>query len=63
MRLGYYDRAQGGARITIYALPRNKGESRADYARRFFSEIRGLGNVALVLLDNRKHRVIARRGY
>lgn len=48
----------GGAGKVFY-LPRRTGESLGDYARRFFAEITGLGNVFLY----RGRRRIGRRGW
>lgn len=56
--LGWRDAYMGGAG-KVFVLPRNRGESRADYARRFFDAIRGLGHVFLYLGNRR----IARRGW
>ncbi len=56
--LGYSDRIPGH-RPVIYALPRKRGESRADYMRRFFREVRGLGHVRLHL----GRRIIGYRGW
>ena len=61
MTLAYVERyfEQRGCRTErVMFLPRKRGESRIDYARRFFSEIQGLGNVKILY----GKRVIARRG-
>lgn len=70
MRLGWFDRAGSGTR-RVYWLPRGScvapggfrlPESRADYARRFFREIEGLGNACIVTLRGNRTTVRARRG-
>ncbi len=64
MRLGYYDRAQGGNRVKVYWLPRKQGESRSDYSHRFFAEIRGLGNCGVRLIRGQRYgRTVLRRGF
>lgn len=61
MKLGYTDRTE---KRTTHYLPRkrrtdlfNASENTVDYCKRFFSEIRGLGNVLLV----KDGRIIAKR--
>lgn len=56
--LGYADR-QGSGYRKLYALPRQVGEAYADYAARFFREVRGLGHVYLY----KGGRRIAARGW
>jgi hypothetical protein len=58
MQLGWYDNL---APHKTYILPRKKGEERTTYARRFFAEIRGLGNCTLVVMRGSRRRRIARR--
>lgn len=62
MRLGYYDRGRRAPDVRLMVLPRERGEGREGYVRRFFREVTGLGNVALCLIGARSYRVIARRG-
>jgi hypothetical protein len=59
MTLGYFDIL---AAHKVYALPHNHGESRIDYAKRFFQEIRGLGCIAIVTASRGKIRRRALRG-
>ncbi len=56
--LGYSDRIPGHA-PAIRSLPRQHGEPRAEYVRRFFAEIRGLGHIRL----HYGVRTIVRRGW
>lgn len=60
MQLGYYDKSWPG---TTYLLDRRPEESKVAYARRFFSQIRGLGNVCLVVTRGNRRRIIARRSW
>lgn len=55
---GYSDRIPNHP-PAIKSLPRQRGESRANYTRRFFREIKGLGHVRLHL----GKRTIAYRGW
>lgn len=57
MRLGWMDRAEGK---TVYMYPK-KG-NKEDYADKFFREIKGLGNIAIVKVEGSKYRKIAIRG-
>lgn len=67
MQLGWYDRA---CPTRLYILPRHRradlfdaSESPAAYARRFFSEIRGLGNAGICRIRGRSYRrTVALRG-
>ena len=66
MKLGYMDRVE---RTTIHVLPKrrrsnlfNESENTSDYATRFFQEIHGLGNVALVKIQHGKQHRIGLRG-
>jgi hypothetical protein len=49
-----FEVARGGLRLP---------ESQADYARRFFREVEGLGNVCIVTLRGSRVTVRARRGF
>lgn len=67
MRLGWYDRMGG----PLYILPRLgekrvdlfDKESKTDYVKRFFKEIRGLGNCGIVLIKGNKQRELNLRGF
>ena len=59
MQLAYVDRA---ARHLTYILPRDPGENRTAYTVRFFREIRGLGNVAIVTVKGNIRRTRSVRG-
>lgn len=63
MKLGYIDKVNNK---TIYYMPKKDGrkdllnrESSLDYAKRFFNEIQGLGNVYLIF----NGRIIGNRAF
>lgn len=59
MLLGYVDRVAAlSSPHPSYFLPRDRGENRTEYVRRFFREVRGLGNVLIV--TKRGERITAR---
>jgi len=58
MMIAWQDRTSG----YIYPLRREKGEARADYARRFFRGIRGLGMCNVVTVNGNCTRVRRRAG-
>lgn len=60
MTLGWYDNM---APHKTYTLTRKQNEQRAAYAARFFREVRGLGNVTIVIVRGRRQRRIARRDF
>ncbi len=60
MQLGWYDRT---APHKTYTLPRNPGEPRIEYTKRFFGELRHVGNIAIVTTRGQRRTVRARRGF
>lgn len=66
MRLGYIDRAE---KKTVHLLPKTDTrdslkfyhETPAEYAFRFFQEIKGLGNIIIVMVKGKRTRSIGRR--
>ncbi len=65
MKLGYIDRVENE---TIHILPKHirqdlfdSSETTAAYAKRFFNEIEGLGNILLVKLQGSQFRIIGKR--
>lgn len=58
MTLAWYDRM---ASYKTYGLPRNRGEFRAEYVRRFFESVVGLGNVGICLVRGNRRRTIVKR--
>lgn len=59
MRLAYRDRA-GRPRHVLMLPKKVKGEA---YAKEFFEQLEGVGNIDLFLVRGRKVRRIARRGF
>jgi hypothetical protein len=56
--MGWVDLACPGR---TYILPRKAGECRSVYVKRFFAEMRGVGQCALVTVRGSRRRVRARR--